>query len=48
VSGVKPVERVMRWPGVITPGQIINEQAALQDLIPTFVAAAASPISSRK
>jgi hypothetical protein len=33
----------MRWPGVITPGQIINGQASLRDLIPTFVAAAGEP-----
>jgi len=31
---------VMRWPGVIKAGQVINELAALQDFIPTFAAAA--------
>jgi len=31
---------VMRWPGVIKAGQVINEQGSLQDFIPTFAAAA--------
>jgi len=31
---------LMRWPGVIAPGQIINEIASLEDMIPTFAAAA--------
>ncbi|MBO9517622.1 MAG: arylsulfatase [Porphyrobacter sp.] len=30
---------MMRWPGVIEPGQVINEIASLQDFIPTFAAA---------
>lgn len=30
---------VMRWPGVIKPGQIINQIVSLQDFIPTFAAA---------
>jgi len=34
---------VMRWPGVIKPGRIINEMASLEDMIPTFVAAAGEP-----
>ena len=34
---------VMRWPGVIKPGQVINEMGALQDFIPTFAAAAGEP-----
>jgi arylsulfatase len=34
---------VMRWPGVIKPGQVINEQGSLQDFIPTFAAAAGEP-----
>jgi len=34
---------VMRWPGVIKPGQVINGQASLQDFIPTFAAAAGEP-----
>jgi arylsulfatase len=31
---------VMRWPGVIKPGVVINEIASLTDFIPTFAAAA--------
>ena len=34
---------VWRWPGVIKPGQIINEMASLQDFIPTFAAANGEP-----
>lgn len=30
---------VMRWPGVISPGRVINDIASLQDLVPTFAAA---------
>jgi arylsulfatase len=31
---------VMRWPGVIEPGRVINDICSLQDFIPTFAAAA--------
>jgi arylsulfatase len=34
------VPMLIRWPGVIEPGQIINDMAAHEDLIPTFAAAA--------
>jgi len=34
---------VMRWPGVIKPGQVINEICSLQDFIPTFAAANGEP-----
>ena len=34
---------VMRWPGVIEPGWVINDIASLQDFIPTFAAAAGEP-----
>ena len=34
---------VMRWPGVIKPGQVMNGQGSLQDFIPTFAAAAGEP-----
>ena len=34
---------VMRWPGVIKPGRVINDICSLQDMIPTFVAAAGEP-----
>ena len=31
---------VMRWPGIIEPGQLVNDICSLQDFIPTFAAAA--------
>jgi len=31
---------LVRWPGVIEPGRVINDIASLQDFIPTFAAAA--------
>ncbi|MES1198642.1 MAG: arylsulfatase [Pseudomonadota bacterium] len=34
---------VMRWPGVIEPGRVINDICSLQDFIPTFMAAAGEP-----
>ncbi|MFI4932440.1 MAG: arylsulfatase, partial [Burkholderiales bacterium] len=34
---------VMRWPGVIEPGRVINDICSLQDFIPTFTAAAGEP-----
>jgi arylsulfatase len=34
---------VMRWPGVIEPGRVITDIASLQDMIPTFAAAAGEP-----
>jgi arylsulfatase len=34
---------VMRWPGVVEPGRIINDIGSLQDFIPTFAAAAGEP-----
>ena len=34
---------VMRWPGVIEPGRVINEICSLQDFIPTFAAASGEP-----
>ena len=34
---------LMRWPGVIKPGQIINDICSLEDMIPTFAAAAGEP-----
>jgi arylsulfatase len=34
---------VIRWPGVIKPGEVINEIASLQDFIPTFAAACGEP-----
>jgi arylsulfatase A-like enzyme len=37
------VPMVIRWPGVITPGTIINDLCAHEDLLPTFAAAAGEP-----
>jgi len=34
---------VMRWPGLIEPGRVINDICSLQDMIPTFAAAAGEP-----
>ena len=34
---------VMRWPGVIEPGRVINDIVSLQDFIPTFAAANGEP-----
>jgi arylsulfatase len=34
---------VMRWPGTIKPGTVINDICSLQDFIPTFAAAAGEP-----
>ena len=37
------VPTVIRWPGVIKPGQVINDICAHEDLIPTFAAVAGEP-----
>jgi len=34
---------VIRWPGVIKPGTIVNDMCAHEDFIPTFAAAAGEP-----
>jgi arylsulfatase len=34
---------VMRWPGAIEPGRVINDICSLEDFIPTFAAAAGEP-----
>lgn len=34
---------VIRWPGVIKPGTIINDMCAHEDFLPTFAAAAGEP-----
>jgi arylsulfatase A-like enzyme len=39
---------VMRWPGVMKPGQIINDICSLQDFIPTFAAANGEPDLTEK
>ena len=37
------VPTVVRWPGVLEPGTIVNEICAHEDLLPTFLAAAGEP-----
>ncbi|MDQ8699682.1 arylsulfatase [Hyphomicrobium sp. LHD-15] len=34
---------VVRWPGVIEPGRVVNDVCSLQDFIPTFAAANGEP-----
>ena len=34
---------LIRWPGVIQPGTIVNDVCAHEDFIPTFAAAAGEP-----
>ncbi|ESU26370.1 arylsulfatase [Flavobacterium limnosediminis JC2902] len=34
---------LIRWPGVIKPGTIVNDMCAHEDLLPTFLAAAGDP-----
>jgi arylsulfatase len=34
---------VLRWPGVVEPGRIVNDVCSLQDFIPTFAAANGEP-----
>jgi arylsulfatase len=42
-EGAFRVPTLIRWPGVIKPGQVINDIGAHEDLIPTFAAAAGEP-----
>lgn len=42
-EGAFRVPTVIRWPGVIKPGQVINDVCAHEDFIPTFAAAAGEP-----
>ena len=37
------VPRVIRWPGVIKPGTVINDIGAHEDMLPTLLAAAGDP-----
>jgi arylsulfatase A-like enzyme len=37
------VPAMIRWPGVIQPGTVINDIAAHEDMLPTLVAAAGNP-----
>jgi arylsulfatase A-like enzyme len=42
-EGAFRVPCLIRWPGVIKPGTIINDMCAHEDFIPTFAAAAGEP-----
>jgi arylsulfatase A-like enzyme len=42
-EGAWRIPCVMRWPGVIEPGRVINDICSLQDFIPTFAAASGEP-----
>jgi arylsulfatase len=42
-EGAFRVPCLIRWPGVIEPGKIINDMGAHEDFIPTFAAAAGEP-----
>jgi arylsulfatase A-like enzyme len=42
-EGAFRVPCLMRWPGVIAPGTIVNDICAHEDFIPTFAAAAGEP-----
>jgi arylsulfatase A-like enzyme len=42
-EGAFRVPCVIRWPGVIKPGSIVNDMCAHEDFIPTFAAAAGEP-----
>jgi len=42
-EGAFRVPMCIRWPGVIKPGQVINELCSHEDLLPTFAAAAGEP-----
>jgi arylsulfatase A-like enzyme len=37
------VPTLIRWPGVIKPGTIVNDMASHEDFLPTFLAAAGEP-----
>ena len=42
-EGAFRVPCLIRWPGVIKPGTIVNDVCAHEDFIPTFAAAAGEP-----
>jgi arylsulfatase A-like enzyme len=42
-EGAFRVPCLIRWPGVIAPGTIVNDMCAHEDFIPTFAAAAGEP-----
>jgi arylsulfatase len=43
LEGGYRVPTMIRWPGVIEPGTVINEVAAHEDMLPTIMAAAGNP-----
>jgi len=43
VEGGFRVPTWIRWPGVIKPGQVLNDICSHEDFIPTFAAAAGEP-----
>jgi len=47
-EGAYRVPAVMRWPGVIQPGSVINDVCAHEDLMVTFAAAAGDPDVKQK
>jgi arylsulfatase len=42
-EGAYRVPTLIRWPGNIKPGTIVNDMAAHEDFLPTFLAAAGEP-----
>ncbi|HEY2348702.1 MAG TPA: arylsulfatase [Puia sp.] len=42
-EGAYRVPTCIRWPGVIKPGQVINDMCAHEDILPTLCAAAGDP-----
>jgi arylsulfatase A-like enzyme len=42
-EGAFRVPCLVRWPGVIKPGRVVNQMCAHEDFIPTFAAAAGEP-----
>jgi arylsulfatase len=42
-EGAFRVPTLIRWPGVIKPGTVVNDVGAHEDFIPTFAAAAGNP-----
>jgi arylsulfatase len=46
-EGAYRVPTMIRWPGVITPGTVVNEIGAHEDMVPTLLAAAGDPDVSK-
>jgi arylsulfatase A-like enzyme len=43
LEGGSRVPAVVRWPGVIKPGTVVNDIMSMEDWLPTFLAAAGDP-----